>query len=87
MTVFLKNLAFTLYWNFAALSDKVPVPASTGDLKSYFNTASQVPEQMERFNETQAKEQLNDLPGVTGIPLDYFKGLVTGLLRMLHERE
>lgn len=87
MTVFLKNLAFTLYWNFAALSDKGPVPSSTGDLKSYFNTASQVPEQMERFNETQAKEQPNDLPGVTGIPLDYFKGLVTGLLRMLHERE
>jgi ubiquitin-protein ligase E3 C len=87
MTVFLKNLAFTLYWNFAALSDKGPVPSSTGDLKSYFNTASQVPEQTERFNDSQVKGQPNDLPGVTGIPLDYFKGLVTGLLRMLHERE
>lgn len=86
MTVFLKNLAFTLYWNVADLTTKGPVPSSTIDLKSYFTNTAQSPPPIDR-SEVEAKEESNDLPGVTGIPLDYFKGLVTGLLRMLHERE
>jgi len=86
MTVFLKNLAFTLYWNLADLAGKGDPAPSTGDLRSYFNNAVQPSVSIER-SEVEAKEQSNDLPGVTGIPLDYFKGLVTGLLRMLHERE
>ncbi|KAJ5170256.1 uncharacterized protein N7500_003039 [Penicillium coprophilum] len=86
MTVFLKNLAFTLYWNVADLTKKGPVPSSAVDLRSYFNNTSQVSEPTERF-EVEVKKEINDLPGVTGIPLDYFKGLVTGLLRMLHERD
>jgi ubiquitin-protein ligase E3 C len=86
MTVFLKNLAFTLYWNVADLTKKGPVPSSAVDLRSYFSNTAQVSEPTERF-EVDAKKEINDLPGVTGIPLDYFKGLVTGLLRMLHERE
>jgi ubiquitin-protein ligase E3 C len=86
MTVFLKNLAFTLYWNLADLTGKGDPAPSTGDLRSYFTNAAQSPVSIER-SEAEAKEHSNDLPGVTGIPLDYFKGLVTGLLRMLHERE
>jgi ubiquitin-protein ligase E3 C len=86
MTVFLKNLAFTLYWNLADLTGKVDPAPSTGDLRSYFTNAAQPSVAMER-QEVEAKEHSNDLPGVTGIPLDYFKGLVTGSLRMLHERE
>lgn len=86
MTVFLKNLAFTLYWNVADLTKKGPVPSSAVDLRSYFNNTAQVSGTIER-SEVEAKKEINDLPGVTGIPLDYFKGLVTGLLRMLHERE
>ncbi|KAJ5788601.1 hypothetical protein N7457_003591 [Penicillium paradoxum] len=86
MTIFLKNLAFTLYWNVADLTKKGPVPSSTVDLRSYFTNTAQSPGPMER-SEMEAKDESNDLPGVTGIPLDYFKGLVTGLLRMLHERD
>jgi ubiquitin-protein ligase E3 C len=86
MTVFLKNLAFTLYWNVADLTKKGPVPSSAVDLRSYFSNTAQVSGPMER-TEVETKKEINDLPGVTGIPLDYFKGLVTGLLRMLHERE
>jgi ubiquitin-protein ligase E3 C len=86
MTVFLKNLAFTLYWNLADLTSKGDPAPSTGDLSSYFNNPTQPSVSIER-SEVEAKEQSNDLPGVTGIPLEYFKGLVTGLLRMLHERE
>ncbi|CAI7575329.1 unnamed protein product [Penicillium bialowiezense] len=86
MTVFLKNLAFTLYWNLADLTSNGDTTPSTGDIRNYFTTAAQLPLATER-QETEAKERSNDLPGVTGIPLDYFKGLVTGLLRMLHERD
>ncbi|CAG7923648.1 unnamed protein product [Penicillium olsonii] len=86
MTVFLKNLAFTLYWNLADLTGKPDSTPSTGDLRNYFTNATQPSVASER-QEAEAKEQSNDLPGVTGIPLDYFKGLVTGLLRMLHERD
>ncbi|KAJ5466415.1 hypothetical protein N7530_010202 [Penicillium desertorum] len=86
MTVFLKNLAFTLYWNVADLTKKGPVPSSAVDLRSYFSNTAQVSGPMER-TEVETKKEINDLPGVTGIPLDYFKGLVTGLLRMLHERD
>ena len=86
MTVFLKNLAFTLYWNLADLTGKPDSTPSSGDLRNYFTNATQPSVASER-QEAEAKEQSNDLPGVTGIPLDYFKGLVTGLLRMLHERE
>ncbi|KAJ5142709.1 uncharacterized protein N7515_001496 [Penicillium bovifimosum] len=88
MTIFLKNLAFTLYWNVADLTKKGPVPSSTVDLRSYFNHSTQLPG-LNEYSEAGAREGdgSNDLPGVTGIPLDYFKGLVTGLLRMLHERD
>ncbi|EKV11321.1 hypothetical protein PDIG_51580 [Penicillium digitatum PHI26] len=86
MTIFLKNLAFTLYWNIADLTKKGPVLSSAVDLRSYFNNTTQVSGSIDR-TEVEAKKEINDLPGVIGIPLDYFKGLVTGLLRMLHERD
>ena len=76
MTLFLKNLAFALYWNAAELNEAESPPESTS-IRNYFNAT--VTE--ERNNKD------NGLPGVTGIPLDYFRGLVTGLLRMIHERD
>lgn len=87
VTVFLKNLAFTLYWNAFDLSEPERGPAPTS-LSSYFNSA-EVPglsDTLPSTSELETKGQTH-LPGVTGIPLDYFKGLVTGLLRMIHERE
>lgn len=88
MTIFLKNLAFTLYWNAVDLTE--PEFQSTAvSLSSYFSNI-QNPDTntaMPSSSDLEAKSQTNYLPGVTGIPLEYFKGLVTGLLRMLHERE
>lgn len=87
MTVFLKNLAFTLYWNSLDLSEPEPRPAPTS-LSSYFNSTD-IPgpsDPLPSASELETKGQVH-LPGVTGIPLEYFKGLVTGLLRMIHERE
>lgn len=88
LTVFLKNLAFTLYWNAADLSEpEVRPPAAS--LRSYFSGTTQATESSDLFPGTQDMETKGQthLPGVTGIPLEYFKGLVTGLLRMIHERE
>ncbi|EPS27915.1 hypothetical protein PDE_02859 [Penicillium oxalicum 114-2] len=89
MTIFLKNLAFTLYWNAIDLSDTESGPTKVS-LSSYFSSASHKPIENEQplgSSDVEQRSQTNNLPGVTGIPLDYFKGLVTGLLRMLHERD
>jgi ubiquitin-protein ligase E3 C len=89
MTIFLKNLAFTLYWNAVDLSEPELRPTAV-NLSTYFNSVSQIPGSsapVPTADDLESKGQNNYLPGVTGIPLEYFKGLVTGLLRMLHERE
>ena len=79
LTVFLKNLAFTLYWNAADLiSPDTSQPSIS--LSDYFN-----PTATPRGPAIAAKTRKKDL--VIGIPLDYFKGLITGLLRMVHERD
>ncbi|KAJ5654505.1 hypothetical protein N7490_001508 [Penicillium lividum] len=89
MTVFLKNLAFTLYWDAVDLSEPELRPTAVS-LSAYFNNISQQKSDstpLPSTKELEAKSETTYLPGVTGIPLDYFKGLVTGLLRMLHERD
>lgn len=85
LTVFLKNLAFTLYWNAADLNESQDVQSTAG-IKSYFTPQSRQ-EPLPTVRDVEQRNKEKGLPGVTGIPLDYFKGLVTGLLRMIHERE
>lgn len=86
MTVFLKNLAFTLYWNSADLSE-TETSQDTGGIRSYFSSSALPAESVTSVKDLEMRHKDKGLPGVTGIPLDYFKGLVTGLLRMIHERE
>jgi ubiquitin-protein ligase E3 C len=86
MTIFLKNLAFTLYWNAADL-DETSTAQEISSIRSYFSTSALPPESMTSFRDLEQRNKEKGLSGVTGIPLDYFKGLVTGLLRMIHERE
>ncbi|KAE8147852.1 IQ and HECT domain protein [Aspergillus avenaceus] len=86
MTVFLKNLAFTLYWNSADLNEDEPIHDS-GGIRSYFGSSALPPESISSVKDFEMKNKEKGLSGVTGIPLDYFKGLVTGLLRMIHERD
>jgi ubiquitin-protein ligase E3 C len=85
LTVFLKNLAFTLYWNAADLNESQDVQIPAG-IKSYFTPHSRQ-ESVPTVRDVEQRNKEKGLPGVTGIPLEYFKGLVTGLLRMIHERE
>lgn len=87
MTVFLKNLAFALYWNSAELSETETAADDTGVIRNYFSSPALPSESITNVKDMSMKHKDKGLPGVTGIPLDYFKGLVTGLLRMIHERE
>lgn len=86
LTLFLKNLGFTLYWNAADLNETQEVE-STGSIMKYFSPSSNQNEPLPSVRELEQRNKEKGLPGVTGIPLDYFRGLVTGLLRMIHERE
>ncbi|EAW08293.1 HECT-type E3 ubiquitin-protein ligase [Aspergillus clavatus NRRL 1] len=86
MTVFLKNLAFTLYWNSADLNER-EAPQENAGIQSYFTSVAPSSDPITSVKDLELRNKEKGLPGVTGIPLDYFKGLVTGLLRMIHERD
>ncbi|KLJ13301.1 ubiquitin-protein ligase E3 C [Blastomyces silverae] len=83
LTLFLKNLAFTLYWNAADLTSTNVDTTDPSGIRNYFSTRST---KLEPDSST-PKSKSGTLMSVTGIPLEYFKGLVTGLLRMVHERD
>ncbi|KAJ5893790.1 hypothetical protein N7495_005481 [Penicillium taxi] len=85
LTIFLKNLAFTLYWNVADLSEPEVRPVAK-DLSHYFSGTSDA-SALSAAKDLVTKGRTNNLSGVTGISPEYFTGLVTGLLRMLHERD
>jgi ubiquitin-protein ligase E3 C len=77
LTTFLKNLGFTLYFNAVDITTSDDQGSSSGGL-NYFNTKAM---------DTRAeKEPLEpSIGGVAGLKIDYVKGLVTGLLRMVYE--
>jgi ubiquitin-protein ligase E3 C len=78
LTTFLKNLGFTLYFNAADITftEEREAPTSLG----FFN--SSVPE-------AKAQKQVAEpsAGGVPGLSFEYIKGLATGLLRMVYERD
>ncbi|KAK2737700.1 hypothetical protein FQN57_007448 [Myotisia sp. PD_48] len=82
LTIFLKNLAFTLYWNTADLTASEDKPIG---MREYFSPSSDA--LRAASSSDSKKSRTKGLEGVAGIPLQYFKGLVTGLLRMIHERD
>lgn len=85
LTLFLKNLAFTLYWNASDLADTQPHDDHDG-IKNYFTTSGGPP--MAASNRTIQKDQADSsIAGLLGLSSKYLKGIVTGLLRMVHERD
>ncbi|KAF1998331.1 hypothetical protein P154DRAFT_524236 [Amniculicola lignicola CBS 123094] len=79
LTTFLKNLGFTLYFNAADITVADEAESSSTGL-SFFNP---------KISEPQPQKQAEEpsVGGVAGLSLDYVKGLVTGLLRSLYERD
>ncbi|KAF2651032.1 hypothetical protein K491DRAFT_111221 [Lophiostoma macrostomum CBS 122681] len=79
LTTFLKNLGFTLYFNAADISDAEERDTSSGGLSFYNPRAAEVQAQKESTEPS--------VGGVAGLSMDYVKGLVTGLVRSLYERD
>lgn len=79
LTIFLKNLGFTLYFNASDIAHTEDTESSSEGL-SFFQT---------RVTEDQIRKQSSEprIGGVAGLSLDYIKGLVTGVLRMVYERD
>ena len=80
MCTFLKNMAFTLYWSAADLEDSNAFE-NAGGLSAYFGTHERAP------RKSDAHQQPQSLAGIEGMSQAYLKGVVTGILRMVHERD
>jgi ubiquitin-protein ligase E3 C len=77
MVIFLKNLTYTLYWNTYELSSR---SESREELTARLGAAI-------TGGETRSSITQPDLAGLEGVTQSYLKGLTTGVLRMLHERD
>ncbi len=85
LTVFLKNLAFTMYWNAAELSGPGTLETKVG-IANYFSPSNDS-SLGSRTNEPSSDGDMVSIAGVAGMTVNYIKGMVTGLLRMIYERE
>jgi ubiquitin-protein ligase E3 C len=79
LTTFLKNLGFTLYFNAADITATEERTSTSTSLNFYSRQAVEV----HPSNDVQEPS----VGGVAGLSLDYVRGLVTGLLRMVYERD
>ena len=83
LSVFLKNLAFAIYWHSPKL-----LPRSEFERKEIYESKlfGKLYEENGPSIDTE-KEEWANIPGVPWANLPYVKGLVTGVLRALYERE
>ena len=84
LTKFLKHLAFSMYWDGPEITGNHKEQSQDG-LSHYFGTKSHSrPAEANAVSVKHVEASLADMPGMT---LTHLKGMVTGLLRMLYERE
>lgn len=80
LVTFLKNLGFTLYYDAAELNEAtLPRREEASQAARRFKSTS------ERALATETKSLT--VAGLPGLTIDYLKGLVTGLLRAIYERD
>ncbi|KAG9811702.1 hypothetical protein KCU77_g19795, partial [Aureobasidium melanogenum] len=85
LTVFLKNMGFAMYFNSQEISESFETnlePLSTANLSRHFGGNTDAAE-----SKPEAPPQTVSVAGTVGMSLDYVKGLVTGLLRSIYERD
>ena len=85
LTIFLKNLSFSMYWNASEVAGMEAAEVKTS-LAEYFG-GNKAAQNEYRQEEGSAKIDEMSIAGVSGMTLVYMKGLVTGVLRMVYERE
>lgn len=84
LTIFLKNLAFTTYYNAGELADGGQQDAGLG---AYFGTPAN-----SRFQIHEPEDKNKHVPprpfaGIAGMTFNYVRTIVTGVMRMLYERD
>lgn len=84
-TLFLKNLAFTMYYNAADIIGGPNQAEAEADLGKLFRKMDA--DSMVETSNTNNTQSTVSIAGVQGVSLDYVKDLVTGLLRQLYARD
>ena len=84
LTIFLKNLSFSMYWSASDIAGIEAAEVKTS-LAEYFGGNKTAHNAIQE--EGTAKVEEISIAGVSGMTLVYMKGLVTGVLRMVYERE
>ena len=85
LTVFLKNLAFSMYWNASEIAG-IEAVESTSSIADYFRgNLGAISESHKDTKSTKSAD--NTIAGVPGMTGGYLKSMVTGLLRMIYERD
>lgn len=85
LTIFLKNLAFSLYWNASEIVGAESSESKTS-LAEYFSANISVAPEIQ-LDTSSTKPESVIFAGVPGMTMAYMKGMITGLLRMVYERE
>jgi ubiquitin-protein ligase E3 C len=87
LTIFLKNVAFTVYFNDAELSEG-DQQSVEGSLGTYLGTHTPSSRFQSHDNEVVIKRVVQrPFAGIAGVTFAYVKTLVTGVMRMLYERD
>lgn len=84
LTIFLKNLAFTTYYNAGELADD---HQHDGGLGAYFGTPISSRFQIHEPEETNNNVAPRPFAGIAGMTFSYVRTIVTGVMRMLYERD
>lgn len=85
LTIFLKNLAFSLYWYASEIIETEP-SGTKNTIAEYFSGNISSTSEIYLDNNT-TKPDTVVFAGVPGLTMGYMKGMITGLLRMVYERE
>jgi len=87
LTIFLKNLAFTMYYNASELSDD-DQNIIEGGLGTYFGTNTTTARfQPSSKSDLKSKHVTNrPFAGISGMKFEYVRTIVTRVMRMLYER-
>lgn len=86
LTIFLKNLGFTLYYNSREIMELVETDDQEEDIGRFFHIPDEdTPKPSAKSRES--KSSSIHVAGVQGMSIDYLKGLVTGLVRAIYERD
>ena len=85
LTVFLKNLAFSMYYHASAIVEIEPSESKNAIAEYFSGNAGASAETHQIASST--KPDIAVIAGIPGMTMNYMKGMTTGLLRMVYERE